>query len=367
MRTKSAPPSPPLPARPHRARVARALAVVVAGGCAVVSACDVFDPPPTARIVGLQEGTLSDSSAPLVVSFSEPVVLESLKLEVVRLATDVEGNLGDEDDDPSTGLDLLYRFTDAGEELGFGAVAPDRKSISITFSETPPIGESLAVLVEPGLRDAEGNETATRERLPFGYSFGCDDAGPTDAFQSGVYFFLVDVEQPVPTQIQLYADIRVDPATGLVRAQFTNADRNPDPSRCSPACDASEACRTLPSKACVIPSTRAGIDDEFPDWVPNAVLPAGFSFYLDGCVLDRGDGTVAFTNKPADVDISSPDVTVVGIQLAAAFAVDGSGVFRGTGSLKSKAVLPLTGAGVGTMTARLVPPELVPPDVPSPP
>lgn len=333
----------------------------------VVAACEVFDPPPSASIAGLEEGTLADTAAPLVVRFSEPVELDTLSLKVVKLVTDIEGNLADEDKDENTNLDILYSFTNAGESLGVGSVSADRRSLAVSFEFTPPVGETLAVLVDPGLADKEGNVTATRQVLPFGYSVGCEDAGPTEAFPSGVYFFLVDVEKPVPTQIQLYADIRVDTATGLVRAQFTNADRNPDLSRCSPACDATEACRTLPTRECVLPSLKAGTDSEFPDWVPNAALPTGFSFYLDGCVIDRGDGTVAFTNKPADVVIPSPAVTVVGILLSAAFSTEGDGTFRGTGSLKSTEVLPLVGPGVGTMTARLVPADQVPPNVPAPP
>lgn len=321
--------------------------------------CQTYYSPPRPSIEGLVKGTLPDPSAPLVIQFSAPVNPKTLKVKVVKLITDIEGNLGDEDNDPNTSLDLLYSFTDTDETGGVGDLAPDRKSLSIKFDATPPVGPSLAVLVEPGLADDAGHKTGVRERLVFGYEFDCGSASATSAFPSGVYYFLVEVEKPIQTQIQLWADIRVDQTTGKVQAEFTNADRNPDPNRCNPPCQSTEACRLLPAQQCVIPSTKAGEVDEYPDWIANAVPPTGYFFSADGCVSEK-DGVVRFANIPTDVTIQSPAIKVIGIQLSASFATDDKGVFRGTGALTATNVEPLNGPGSGTMTARLIPAADVP-------
>jgi hypothetical protein len=324
-----------------------------------IGACQTYYSPPLPSIVGLSNGTLSNADAPLVIQFTSPVVAKTLKVKVVKYVTDIEGNLGDEDSDPNTNLDILYSFSDTDESGGVGDLAQDRKSLSIQFDATPPSGTSLAVLVEPGLSDDAGHVSRIRRRLIFSYKFDCGSAAATTAFPSGVYFFVVNVEQPIETQIQLWADIEVDTTTGNVVAEFTNADRNPDPNRCSPACSSTEACRLIPAEQCVIPSTKAGDDDEYPDWIANPNPPTGYAFSATGCVSED-NGVVRFANAPTDVTIQSPAVTVVGIELSASFQADPSGVFRGSGSLTASNVDPLNGAGSGTMTARLIPPDQVP-------
>lgn len=326
---------------------------------ASVSGCQTFYSPPRPSIDGLKDGTLSDPGEPLVIRFSVPVEPKTLSVKVVRLVTDIEGNLGDEDTDPSTNLDVLYSFTQTDESGGVGELSPDRKTLSIHFDATPPTGPSLAVLVEPGLSDDLKHTSKIRQRFGFSYKFDCGDASATSAFPSGVYFFVVNVEKPIQTQIQLYADVRVDEATGAFVAEFTNADRNPDPNRCSPACSSTDACRLIPAEQCVIPSTKAGDDDEFPDWIANAIPPTGYFFSATGCVSEK-DGVVRFANAPTDVTIQSPSITVVGIQLSASFVADAAGVFRGSGALTATNVVPLNGAGSGTMTARLIPADQVP-------
>ena len=348
----------------------RCLALFVfalSAACASGVGCQTYDSPPRASIDGLADGILTDPSAPLVVRFSEPVDPKTLKLEVVKLVTDREGNLGDEDKDPATALDSIYAFTATSESGGVGELSADKKTLTIKFEATPPTGPALAVLIEPGLKDADGNEQKVRDRVIFSYKFSCEGSGATTAFPSGAYFFIVDVEEPIETQIQLYANIAVDETTGAVSVAFANADRNPDPNRCSPACESTEACRLLPSEQCVVPSTKAGNADEFPDYIVNIEPPTGYSFDATGCVAESDGGVVRFANAPTDVTIQSPAVTVVGIELSASFAYDAEGVFRGSGSLTSPDVEPLHGAGSGTMTARLLKPEEVPAGLPEAP
>lgn len=331
--------------------------------------CETYDSPPRPSIVGLVDGTLLDPAAPLVIRFSEPIDPDSLKVKVVKLVVDEEGRLADEDDDDATLNDEFFGYDPATANIfgGTGELSKDNTTFTIRLNTSLPIGPSLAVLIEPGLKDDAGADWAVRQRLVFGYKLACDEStAGTDKFPSGAYYFLVDVEKPIETQIQLFADIVVDPSTGRFTAQFTNADRNPDPGRCSPACSETEACRLLPAEECVVPSTKAGSADEYPDFLPNDVLPVGYTFSAEGCVVESGEGVV-FVNLPTDVDIQQPDVFVQGIQLTASFADDGSGVFRGTGSVTAEKVFigpKDSGAASGTTTARLIPEGEVPPGIP---
>src|SRR5207244_6431647 len=103
------------------------------------------------------------------------------------------------------------------------------------FKITPlarfPVGTKLALLVEPGVATKDGVATTARRRLGFSYSFDCKGGRGSSVLRNGPSFLLLDVEQPLGTQIQLWGWFGVDPKTGLFRGQFTNADRNLDRTR----------------------------------------------------------------------------------------------------------------------------------------
>jgi hypothetical protein len=335
------------------------------------SACE-YDSPPRTEIVGLVDRALTDTTAPIVLRFSEPISKDSLSIRVVRLDLDSEGNLGDEDSDDATGLVEYFRHdpTEDVYEGGFGTLSEDGKSFTININSSLPVGPSLAVLIEPGLSDEAGNSWEVRQRLVFAYTvvLACESGqGSSTVFPSGAYFFVADIVKPIGVQIQLFAQIEVDPETGRFVGQFTNADRNPDDTRCSPACGEADVCQTIPTQGCVIPSAKVGSDDEFPDFVPNATPPTGYSFRVTGCIADTEAGSV-FLNAPADIDVQQPDVFVKGIKLSASF-VEQDGVFVGTGVASAVEVfLGVTPGGVaeGTMLGRQILPGEEPPGIPAP-
>src|SRR5690606_8927457 len=125
----------------------------------------------------------------------------------------------------------------------------------------------LMLVVETGLKAKSGKEAKTRQKIPFSYTVKCGAARPT-ALTAGVYFMLLDVQEPLGVQIQLYGALDVDPATGSLVGQFTNADRNAAQT-CPTPCGSADVCRLLPVPECVPPSQRAGTADEWPDFVPN--------------------------------------------------------------------------------------------------
>lgn len=340
-----------------------ALALALAG-------CETYDGPPNVSIEGLTDGLLSDPAAPLVVAFSEPIDPATLKLSVARYVVDIEGNLGDEDDDPATELDPILSYDPELQVGGQAELVDDDRALRIVPEAPLPIGPRFVVLVEPGLADRAGIATRTRKRLPFGYQFDLDCEQPSKLFRSGTYFLLADVDEPLELQVQLLVAVELSPDSGEARATFTNADRNPEPGRCPFPCDeGKEVCRLYPEPACVKPSEYAGTVDEHRDWVPNPTPPKGYSFAATACAQDQADGSVVFQNAPADVVVESPPVTLRNVRLNASLREDEARVLRGTGSFKADAVLLGTsdsGPGVGGIALRWIPPDEVPPGVPQP-
>lgn len=329
-------------------------------------ACERYEPPPRASVVGLESGVLVDPRAPLVVHFGMPIDPATLFVKVAMLDVDIEGNLFDEDDDPDTELRVLIEHDPVEGDLGARAeLDPDQSTLRLVPDAALPVGPKLVLIVEGGLRATSGRVTRYRQKIPFSYVVQCA-AGPS-AFASGTYFVLLEVEEPLGTQIQLFARIEVDPETGALVGQFTNADRNPAlvcPSACSPT----ETCRLLPTPECVPPSTRAGLVDEYPDFSVNATPPTGYSFFVRGCAVDDG-ATSGVLTAPATMVVESPKVTVEGLTLTASFEPGPDGVVRGNGSLTADLVRlgsVALGPGKGSMTGLRIPDDRAPADVPHP-
>lgn len=335
---------------------------------ALAFACQSYEPPPRVAIEGLESGVLSDSRAPILLDFGMPLDPATLSVKVAVEQTDVEGNLFDEDDDPDTQLQVLVSHDPfEGDVASKSELVDGDTKLRLVPDAALPVGPKLVLIVEPGLKSKAGIETKYRQKIPFSYTVKCDAGRPTK-LASGVYFVLLDVQQPLGTQIQLYGAIDVDPASGSLVGQFTNADRNPN-QKCPTPCGATDACRLLPAPECVAPSTRAGTADEYPDFVPNPTPPTGYSFFVRGCAVDDENGSGVIT-APATMVVESPKVTVEALTMTAHFAADPSGSVRATGSLVADTVRlgtnPL-GAGKGTMNAIRIPDPQTPPDVPRPP
>jgi len=344
--------------------------VLLLSAAMLVGCGELYDAPPAPFIEGAEDGLLDDASVPVVLSFGEAVDPTTIHVKVVRAVTDIEGNLADEDADPATELDVFFISHPVdGDVGGVGELIEGNTKLRIVLKAPLPVGPKLALLVEKGLADVAGHETTTRKRLGFGYSANLECNAPSAVFGSGYYFMLADILEPLATQVQLWAYYDVDPMTGAVHGQCTNADRIKDPNRCPMACTDGKVCRLLPQPECVLPSTKAGTVDEYSDYVPNPTPPTGYTFPIEGCVQDQPDGTVAFVTAPTDVVVQSPAVTLRNVTLNASFGKDAMGVLRGAGSLVSDQVLigtTASGKGKGGLDARKVPTDEVPKDVPLP-
>jgi len=336
--------------------------------------CEAYDSPPRASLPDVNElGILTDAAAPLRLAFHEPIDPATLQVRVIRYQVDGEGQLYDEDDDTTTVVDQIYGDIGGKRSGGIGDLDASKTLYTMSLTKTLPIGPQLAVVVEPGLADEEGNTWTVRQILKFGINFGCgDDLEPTN-FPDARHFMQVEVDSPIDTQLQLFADIRIDPDTGLFVGQFTNGDRDPaiDCSVYGLTCDAAtEVCRTLPEPACVEPSKRVATPDEYPDYIHNVEPPTGYSFTVRGCVENKTDALWAFTNEPVDVQVISPPVGVKGIKFNAQFEFDEQGVLRGEGAF-SAAELFLgdtpNGVALGSVFMRDIPEDEVKDGFPAPP
>ena len=111
-------------------RYAAAVAALF-GGVVVGPACETYDSPPRPELEGIVDGVLPNREAPIVIVFSEPIVPETLKVQIMELEVDVEGNLYDEDADEST-LPNTFLGYDPVTLNNFGGT--DRKSTRLNSS-----------------------------------------------------------------------------------------------------------------------------------------------------------------------------------------------------------------------------------------
>jgi hypothetical protein len=339
----------------------------------LIASCERYVSPPVPSLRGLDQGLLSDPSQPLVIDFSKPIDPTTLSLKVVKFQPDADGKLADETGDPTVDLHPYFSHDAVnGDVGGTAALDPSNTVLTIVLPARLPVGPKLAVLIEPGLSDAAHDDTGTtavRKRLLFTYTFTCAATG-AKLLPPGPYFFLLDVMEPVGTQIKILADLDVDAATGKIVGQFTLASRLTDPMRCSPPCTGGNVCQTLPGPpGCVVPSTRAGTPAEWPDFYANATPPVGFSFTVNGCAVDQPDGTVAFATQPADMVVQQPPVSVDGLVVIASFSPDPSGVVKATGGVTGDNIVfgaIKFGKGSGTVQAQSIPAAVAPP-IPAPP
>ena len=318
-------------------------------------ACERYEAPPQPVIAGGSTGVLDDPRAPIVIGFGTAIDPATLKLTSALDETDAEGNLRDEDTDATTELHVLLKHEPAADTGATSSIAADQTAITLTPTGTLPVGPKLVLIVEAGLTSTSGRVSVHRVRVPFSYGVKC--TGGATRLESGTYFMLLDVETPVGLQIQVFADLELDAATGALTGVFTSGDRRTD-LVCPTACTDGNVCRLLPAPACVLPSEASSTVDELSDFAPNPTPPIGFSFTAAGCASDDATGTGVLT-APATMTVEAPPVTAQGLVLTAHFGADPDGVVRANGTLTADHVLAGTGAqqvdfgpGTGTMTAR---------------
>ena len=334
-------------------------------------ACEPYDAPATATLVGLTDGLLDSRESSLTVRFDRPVRWETLRLEVVAFQVDEKGNLADETAsaaDEGTTLAPMLSFDGPTDTRGATFTpSEDGTTLTITPRSKLPVGPKLALLLYPGLTSEEGSVLRYRRRLPFAFKFECTGTRGSGELSSGPYFFLLNVEKPTPTQVKLFGRIRFDQITGRFAGIFTNAARNRDPKRCPVPCADTEACQLVPSPLCVAPSLRAGSADEWSDFLPNATPPTGFQLDIQGCAEANDDGTVNFATVPTELAVEQPPVRVQALVVSSSFRKDGD-LWKASGGITGDNVIfgnTSLGAGQGTVLASSIPASVDLPGLPA--
>lgn len=351
--------------------------------CALLAAaftspgCETFDGPPEPSLPDTSAGMLSDPAAPLRIKFSKPIDPRTLKLYVVPLDVDAQDRLPDERGLPDTDIRTLNPLfvhdpiTLTTDFNGEHTLEENDSLFVARLRSRFPVGQRLAVLVEPGLANTtNGLTTNVRRRLPFALDFKCSNKG-TKIAKSGAYFFLLNVETPLALQVQLYAWLDIDPVTGAFIGQFTNADRLPNVGKCSPGCASSEVCQTSPAPSrCVLASEKTPSEEDFVDFFPQLDPTLGYGVTVRGCIEDQDDETAAFATAPANLTIKAPPVTIDALTVVTAFKVDERGVLRGTGggsADNARLGSGNLGRAAGSVLGRALSEAEAPADIPHPP
>lgn len=331
------------------------------------SACQTFDPPPSAKIVEAENGVMTSGPAdPFTVEFSESFVKSSLRLKVVVSELDAEENLWDERPDPSQEefdkrVVMAYEPAHAEDpERTFGGTFDlSGTTLRITPGAQLAYGVPYLVLLEPGLEDLEGNRTVPRTRLPFTHTLA---GGGPNQLPTGYFYFLINVEFAA-TQIQTYTYMDIDPLTGGWRGIFTNANRLVElngRTNC-PSCDDNPAfpvCALQPTPHCAAKSEKQTALEHYVDFLPEATKPDGYTFIADGFARDEPDGTIALGTAPFLIDIiygsGNINIRAENSKVTAVFEKDAAGRWVGNGSIAVD-VIKLNGNGSsgtkGTLTA----------------
>lgn len=339
--------------------------------------CETFDGPPEPSLPDTQAGLLSDPGAPLRIKFSKPIVADTLKLYIVPLDVDGEDRLPDERGVPDTDIRVLNPLfvhdpvTLRTDFNGEHTLEENDTLFVATLRSRLPVGQRLAVLVEPGLANTSNGLTINvRRRLPFAFDFKCSNKG-TQIAKSGPYFFLLNVETPLALQVQLYAWLEIEPETGAFVGQFTNADRKPNAGKCSPGCSSSEVCQTSPAPSkCVLASEKTPSEEDYVDFFPQLDPLLGYGVTVRGCVEDQGDGTAALATAPANLTIKAPPVAIDALTVVTAFKTDENGVLRGTGggsADNARLGSGNLGRAAGSVLGRALSEAEAPADIPRPP
>lgn len=323
----------------------------------VLLGCQTFDPPPKVTIQGSENGVMkTQPDEPFVLLFSEPIRQGSFKTKLVKAVTDGEGNLLDEQDPPD-----LEAFL-ANTAVAFDGADPENedKSYGATFDLTDTqlsmevgagfqISAPYLAIIEPKLEDKDGHFTLPRQKLPF--TFQLEGGGPT-TLPTGYYYWLFDIEPPpLQTQIQVFTYMKVDPATGHWRANFTNANRraalNSRPG--CPACaDLTPVCALIPTPRCVKPSDKQIDIAEWVDFLPEKDPPDGYYFIADGFARDEADGKISLGTAPFLIDINigagNINIRAENTKVIGAFEMDTNGRLVATGSVSIE-VVKVNGTG----------------------
>ena len=253
--------------------------------------CGEYDPPPEVASTSMERGTYNPALGDIVLTFSEPVAKDSLKVRVVTAKLSPERDLclpGEGDALPDGCSAEAAVVIDDDSDLI--TVSEDRTEARIDGSSLEGFTKYI-VIVAGGLTDDEGRTREPDTLIPFFVQ--ADVAGTPTDFESGLFFGRLTTTSPLPIKVTMFFWVQVDPVRGLVKLYGCDAD----PVGGGP--DASE------------PSMQQD------KWAADPHPPLGFTVLANG-VIQEGEGDPVMELLPFDLEVTTPPV------------VAGGAVFRGS-------------------------------------
>lgn len=188
------------------ALLAATLGVVAAAGC------ETYNPPPEVEILPPQGGQWFPDS-PLVLRFTEPIDVSSLRFDVWPVSLDIEGNL--KPDAVAVARDCTPSQTTCG---GLTMRMSD-DLMTLTLDQGDTFLERLAspyfIEVAAGLADLRGRQRKVPTRLVFQVDPESTTGAVDITLNSGVFSISADLGDVLAgTFLRMVADMRIDPDTG---------------------------------------------------------------------------------------------------------------------------------------------------------
>ncbi len=185
------------------------LAALALSGLAFTgSGCLAYDSPPRASLV-LPEGGAWEEGQAVLINFSEPINVDTLKMRIWEDVRDIEGQL------PASAAPLVDNCTvgSCGEVVV--ALSEDRTGLSLVLP-TDGIGKAgkpLLLQLMSGLEDGEGNPTGSAPLFTLQFRVpeeeeGCKNLEPVQ-FDSGTFILGASVTKPLPAILTLISDVKV--------------------------------------------------------------------------------------------------------------------------------------------------------------
>ena len=261
------------------------LCVVLA--CVLTPGCEEYDPPPEVALV-YPEGGMWFRDSPIELTFSEPVVPESISFSVWPHDLDIEGEFVPGTEPIASGCTLggCASATNNGDPVEV-SLSEDGTRLTILQGGLFECreGEPYLIRVAAGLEDQAGR----KRQVDTEYVFQVNprpQGGEIDlGLDSGVLAMVADFGDLVPgVRLRLYCDLEVDPTNGET----------------------------------VVVGTLGGLKD--PDLPANTVDPDhleprygedGWSVLLTGVIYEKDCGEYYFETDPTDLHITVSTVFLV--------------------------------------------------------
>lgn len=273
------------------------------------SACfETYDAPPEVASINLEQGLYDPQSGPLRLNFTEPVDLKTLRVTLFLGRTNAEQDLCEPDQagalpDGCTdearavvgpcATTLDKADPDSRDELrflcdgGIVTVGPDNSSLSIEPAINLTPFERYILRIDTGLTDAGGRARS----VPLDVIFQVKSNLPCEPidFESGWFFTIFDIQEPISAQFHFVFWIQVNDQTGQIRAYGSDID---------------------PNDATVDPDTNR----DFTQWYIDPFPPTGATIVAEGQVAEI-DGAVVLVVFPFTLSVIQPRVEAPGAEL----------------------------------------------------